>query len=324
MKIIHGTDEIRAPLENAVVAIGNFDGVHLGHQAILGHVLKKAHEIKGTSVAVTFDPHPVKVLGNNGSPPLITVLEQKIELIEQLGFDVLICIRFDRLFAELTAEQFLDNILVGKIGMKAIVIGKDYTFGKNRKGNVDFLRAHAKKYGFEVIVPDWVPVLPGSSERVSSTRIREIIESGRVADAKPLLGRYYQLRGEVCKGRDRGGRKLGFPTANIKIQDELCPKTGVYAVTVETIPGFYKGVANIGYSPTFEDHIFTVEVHLLDFSGDLYGEKIRVNFIERIRDEEKFNSIDELTEQIKLDIRAARRILAKAYPDNYSQNKKEL
>ncbi|MFW6010905.1 MAG: bifunctional riboflavin kinase/FAD synthetase [Desulfosalsimonas sp.] len=321
MKIIHGTDKIKEPFENAVVAIGNFDGVHLGHQAILRQVLEKAREIKGTSVAVTFDPHPVKVLGTNGSPPLITVLEQKIELIQQLGFDVLICIKFDRSFAELTADQFLEEILIKKIGMKAIVIGKDYTFGKNRKGNVDFLRAHAEKYGFEVIVPDWVPVLPDSSERVSSTRIREIIEQGRVSEAKPLLGRYYQLRGEVCRGRDRGGRKLGFPTANIRIHDELCPKTGVYAVTVETFSGFYPGVANIGYSPTFDDHIFTVEVHLLDFNGDLYDQQIRVNFIERIRDEKKFAGIDELSDQINRDIEAARRILSEILPDQHKQNK---
>ncbi|MCF8111601.1 MAG: bifunctional riboflavin kinase/FAD synthetase [Desulfobacteraceae bacterium] len=321
MKIIRGTDEIKEPFENAVVAIGNFDGVHLGHQAILKHVLEKAREIKGTSVAITFEPHPVKVLGNNGSPPLITVLEQKIELIEQLGFDVLICIKFDRSFAELTAQQFLEEILVKKIGMKAIVIGKDYTFGKNRKGNVRFLQQHAEKYGFEVIVPDWVPVLPDSPERVSSTRIREIIEQGRVSEAKPLLGRYYQLRGEVCRGRDRGGRKLGFPTANIRIRDELCPKIGVYAVTVETRSGSYQGVANIGYSPTFDDHIFTVEVHLLDFSGDLYDQQIRVNFIERIRDEKKFSGIDELSDQIRHDIEAARRVLSDILPDQHKQNK---
>ncbi|MFW5957727.1 MAG: bifunctional riboflavin kinase/FAD synthetase [Desulfosalsimonas sp.] len=311
MKIIHGTDEITESFENAVVAIGNFDGVHLGHQAILNQVLEKAKEINGTSVAITFDPHPVKVLGNNGSPPLITVLEQKIELIQHLGFDVLVCIPFDRSFAELTAYEFLEEILVKKIGMKAIVIGRDYTFGKNRKGNVAFLQQYAEKYGFEVIVPDWVPVLPESTERVSSTRIREIIEQGRVSDAKPLLGRHYQLRGKVDRGRDRGGRKLGFPTANLRIHDELCPKTGVYAVTVETSFGFYQGVANIGYSPTFDDHIFTVEVHLLDFSGDLYNKKIRVNFIERIRGEKKFSGIEELSEQISRDIETARRILPK-------------
>lgn len=310
MKIIHGIEEINGPFENAVVAIGNFDGVHLGHQAILRQVIEKARQINGTAVAITFNPHPVKILGNNGSPPLITVLEQKIELIEQIGIDVLICIRFDHSFAAVTAREFLEKILVEKIGIKAVVIGRDYTFGRNRKGNVEFLQERAGKYGFEVIVPDWVPVSPDGRERVSSTRVREIIEAGRVSDARPLLGRYYQLRGEVTSGRDRGGRKLGFPTANIQIQDELCPKTGVYAVVAETAEKSHKAVANIGYSPTFDDYIFTVEIHLLDFSGDLYGQRIQVNFIERIRDEKRFNSIEELSEQIGKDIDSARKILS--------------
>ncbi|MCF8024106.1 MAG: bifunctional riboflavin kinase/FAD synthetase [Desulfobacteraceae bacterium] len=323
MKVIHGIEEIKEPFENAVVAIGNFDGVHLGHQAILRLVRKKAGEINGTSVAITFDPHPVKILGNNGSPPLITVFEQKIELIGQMGIDVLICIPFDQSFASVTAHEFLENILLDKIGMKAMVIGRDYTFGKNRKGTVSFLQQYAEKYGFAIVVPDWIPVSSDNRERISSTHIREIIEAGRVADAKSLLGRDYQIRGEVCTGRDRGGRKLGFPTANIRIQDELCPKTGVYAVVVQTNQRFYKGVANIGYSPTFEDHLFTVEVHLLDFSGDLYGEKIRVNFIDRIRDEKKFNNINELSGQIRADIKEARKILSNIAPYS-SRPEKEL
>lgn len=312
MKVIHGIEEIEGPFQNAVVAIGNFDGVHLGHKAILQKVRQKADDMKGTAIAITFDPHPVKILGSNGSPPLITVFEQKVELIEQLGIEVLICIPFNQSFASVSAQEFLENILIDKIGMKAIVIGKDYTFGKNRKGTVTFLRQYAGKYGFEVVVPDWIPVSADTPERVSSTHIREIIEAGRVAEARPLLGRDYQIRGEVCTGRDRGGRKLGFPTANIRIQDELCPKIGVYAVIVQIADeSFYRGVANIGYSPTFDDHIFTIEVHVLDFEGDLYGQKIRVNFVDRIRDEKKFNNIDELSGQITCDIEEARRILSR-------------
>lgn len=309
MKTLYSLDEIQRPFTNAVVAIGNFDGVHLGHQAIFQRVRQKAREINGSSVAMTFDPHPVKVLGNNGSPPLITLLEQKIELIEALGVDVFLCVPFDQSFAAVTAHEFLKNILIDKIGMKAIVIGKDYTFGKNRRGNVAFLQQHADEYGFEVIVPDWVPVSADGAERVSSTRVRQIIEAGRVADAKALLGRYYQIRGEVVTGRNRGGPLLGIPTANMKLADELCPKTGVYAVMVETSGGRFKGVANIGYSPTFDDHLFTVEVHLLDFNNDLYGTKIRVNFIQRIRGEKKFNNFDELKAQIRKDIEDARQLL---------------
>ena len=309
MQLINGLQEIKAPFANAVVAIGNFDGVHRGHQTIFHTVAQKAATMDGTSVAITFDPHPVTILKNNGSPPLITIMEQKIELIEQAGIDVLICIPFDQAFASLSAREFVDDILIARIGMKAIVIGKDYAFGKNRKGNVAFLNACAAEKDFEVIVTDWIDIADDTTGRVSSTRIRELIQAGEVVVARKMLGRHYQLRGVVVRGRNRGGRLLGFPTANITFQDELCPKTGVYAVTVETLSETFAGVANIGYSPTFDDHLFTVEVHLLDFKGDLYDQKIRVNFIERIRDEKKFSHIDELSRQITTDIQTAGRIL---------------
>ncbi len=310
MKVINGLSEITAPFHKAVVAIGNFDGVHRGHQAIFETVRQKAAAIGGTAVAITFDPHPVKVLNKKQSPPLITRLDQKIELIGALGIDVTICIPFDESFAALTAREFTEDILVGKIGMKAIVIGRDYTFGKNRKGDVNYLNEAGDRLGFEVMVADWIPMGKDLPERVSSTRVREVIEAGDVAYAHTLLGRYYQLKGRVRSGRSRGGRLLGFPTANINLQDELCPKMGVYAVTVQLGSGRYKGVANIGYSPTFDDYVFTVEVHLLDFSGDLYDQEIRVNFICRIRDEKKFNNVDELSAQITRDIETAKAILS--------------
>lgn len=312
MKVIRGLENIEAPFENAVVAVGNFDGVHLGHQAIFAMVRQKAAEINGTAVAITFDPHPVRVLNHREPPPLITLLDQKLELIEAQGMDAAICIPFDHDFARVTAQVFVEDILVGKIGMKAIVIGRDYVFGRHRQGNVDYLQSTARELGFEVIVPDWVAMNANLPERVSSTRIREIIQQGDVAYAKDFLGRYYQLRGVVSKGRSRGGRLLGFPTANIQLEDELCPRQGVYAVTVEVDQGNFLGVANIGYSPTFDDYIFTVEVHILDFDGDLYGKPIRVNFISRIRDEKKFNSVDELAVQINRDIETGRQVLTGA------------
>lgn len=313
MKVIHGLKEIKEPFENAVVAIGNFDGVHRGHQAIFSLVKDKAAQIGGTSVAITFDPHPVKVLNHKASPPLITLLEQKLELLANLGLDVTICIPFSESFAAVTAREFTEEILVKQIGLKAIVIGKDYTFGKNRKGNIDFLKTHGERLGFDVIVADWVAIPDNLPKRVSSTRVREVIGQGDVANARNLLGRYYQLRGTVAGGRNRGGRLLGFPTANITLQDELCPKAGVYAVTVETPDGKHLGVANIGYSPTFDDNLFTVEVHILDYSGDLYGKQIRVNFIHRIRAEQKFDSIEELTAQINKDVQDARVRLSDEY-----------
>lgn len=310
MELITDLNDITTPYPNAVVTIGNFDGVHKGHQAILHQVIEKAEAINGTSVAITFEPHPLKVLSDEGAPPLITLYEQKVELIEQTGIDVLICTPFTQSFAALSAESFIEDILIHKIGMKAIVIGKDYQFGKNRRGSVAFLREYAKAYAIEVLVADWIPVSAQIPDRISSTRVREIVMEGRVEEARHLLGRYYQIRGEVVTGRQRGGPMLGFPTANIQLVDELCPKMGVYAVTVEWKKKKYKGVANIGYAPTFDDHLFTVEVHLFDFKDDIYGETIKVNFIQRIRDEKRFSGIEELSAQISRDIESAHTRLA--------------
>ncbi len=310
MELITNLNDITMPFNNAVVTIGNFDGVHKGHQAILHQVIELAESIDGTSVAITFEPHPLKVLSDSGAPPLITMYEQKIELLGQTGIDVLVSTPFTQSFAAITAHSFIEDILINKIGMKAIIIGKDYKFGKNRQGNVDFLRQYTGTHGIEVIVANWIPVSHQLTDRISSTRVREIVMEGRVEEAWHLLGRFYQIRGEVVTGRKRGGPMLGFPTANIKLIDELCPKMGVYAVTVEWEKTKYKGVANIGYAPTFDDHLFTVEVHLFDFNEDIYGETIRVNFIKRIRDEKRFADINELSEQISRDIENAKTILA--------------
>ncbi|MDA3896554.1 MAG: bifunctional riboflavin kinase/FAD synthetase [Desulfobacteraceae bacterium] len=310
MNVFKDINEIKQPFINPVVTIGNFDGVHKGHQAIFHQVIEKAESINGTSVAITFEPHPIKVLKKKDPPPLITLYEQKVELIAKTGMDVLICIPFNKEFAAISADRFLEEILVKKIGTKAIVIGKDYSFGKNRKGNITFLNENAARLGYKVIVTGWIPVANNVDGRISSTRIREVVMEGNVHDAVSLLGRHYQIRGKVQSGRNRGGRLLGFPTANINIVDELCPKTGVYAVTVNCRDGHFKGVANIGYSPTFDDHVFTIEVHLLDFDNDIYGQDIRVDFIKRIRDEKKFSNIDELSQQIQKDIDSGRKILA--------------
>jgi riboflavin kinase/FMN adenylyltransferase len=310
MKIIEHLEQIIEPFKNAVIAIGNFDGVHIGHQALFHEVIEKSEAIGGTSIAMTFEPHPIRVLKKNDHPPLITLYEQKAELIERTGIDVLICVPFTHEFASLTAAEFVLDLLVRKIGMKAIVVGEDYSFGKNREGNIDLLRSYAPQYGFEVIVANWIKAAKNLPQRISSTKIRELIIDGQMEQAEKMLGRHYQIRGTVVTGRDRGGRLLGIPTANINLSDELCPKTGIYAVTVECRNQHRKGVANIGYSPTFEDHQFTVEVHILDFNDTIYGEKIRVNFIRRIRDEKKFASISDLIDQIKRDIAATREIFA--------------
>jgi len=308
MEIVSHLEAINQPFHNAVITIGNFDGVHIGHQALFHTVVEKAHSIGGKAVAMTFDPHPMKVLAPKRQPPKITLAEQKKELIAKTGMDVMICIPFTTAFASISAQSFVEDLLVKKIGMRAMVVGKDYSFGRNREGNLDMLRRLAKNLNFEVIIVDWIQG-NGKTDRISSTHIRELVKEGRMEEAKRMLGRYYQIRGIVAGGRNRGGRLLGFPTANINLQDELCPKQGIYAVTVEHNGQTYQGVANIGYSPTFDDHLFTIEVHLLDFNQDIYSDRIRVNFIRRLRDEIKFESIDALAAQIKTDIVQARSIL---------------
>lgn len=310
MKIIKGIENIQQAYKSAVITIGNFDGVHIGHQALFHEVIEKADSIGGTSIAMTFDPHPIRVLTQNDHPPLITLNEQKIELISRSGLDVLICVPFSKEFAKISAKEFLEDILINKIGMKAFVVGGDYSFGKNREGDLDYLKTSSKRLGFELIVADWIQSPNNGAARISSTKIRELVMEGEISHAQKMLGRYYQIRGFVEQGRNRGGRLLGFPTANIKLSDELAPKTGVYAVTVEHEGSFYKGVANIGYSPTFDDHIYTVEVHILDFKKDIYGHKIYVNFVERLRSEKKFSGIEELSDQINKDIEKARGILS--------------
>lgn len=310
MKLIENLDDINTPFKKAVITIGNFDGVHIGHQALFHEVIEKADMLDGTSVAMTFHPHPVRVLKRNGHPPLITLYNQKVELIAKSGIDVLVCVPFTREFAEITAKNFVLDVLLKRMGMAAIIVGKDYAFGKNREGNLNSLMSYSELYDFEVVIVDWIPISNNKVSRISSTRIRQMVMDGNVKEAQKLLGRHYQIKGTVVSGRNRGGKLLGFPTANLQLHDELCPKLGIYAVTVESQGNIYKGVANIGYSPTFDDNELTVEVHLLDFCMDIYGQEIRVNFIQRIRDEIKFSSIDALSHQITQDVLAARDILS--------------
>ncbi|MGD8702527.1 MAG: bifunctional riboflavin kinase/FAD synthetase, partial [Desulfosarcina sp.] len=289
MQIIQDIETIKEPFKSAVVTIGNFDGVHIGHQALFHEVVERAEAMDGTAIAMTFEPHPIRVMTRNGHPPLITLYEQKSELIEKAGIDVMICIPFTLDFAALSARNFVEEILVKRIGMKAVIVGQDYTFGHQREGNVELLKQYANELDFEVIVADWIQSSTVDNHRISSTAIRDLVINGQMEKASKMLGRNYQIRGTVAHGRDRGGKLLGIPTANINLQDELCPKVGVYAVIVRYDGQRYPGVANIGYSPTFDDHIFTVEAHILDFNKDIYGEKIMVNFVQRLRDEIKFS-----------------------------------
>ena len=312
MQVFENIEEIAHPFENGVVAIGNFDGVHKGHQALFKKVIEKAKLMGGTSIVMTFKPHPTQVLAGKKKSPLITSYERKKELIEQSGMDALVCAPFTKEFASLGAEAFVRDILVGKIGVKSVVVGKDYTFGKEREGDVALLKTYAEKFGFQVETADWIPI-PGDAEgKISSTQIRALIAAGNIVDANALLGRNYQVRGTVVKGRNRGGKLLGFPTANIDIQNALCPRIGVYAVCVNVDGKRFFGAANVGVSPTFDDHMFTVEVNILDFDQTIYDRQISVDFVEKIRDEKKFADISSLSDQIKKDVEKARDILSAA------------
>ncbi len=308
MELFNNIKEIKIPFPNAAITLGNFDGVHRGHRALLQKTIEKAKQINGTSVAVTFEPHPLKALGIKDIP-IITAHDQKIELIAQSGVDVLVCIPFDKAFASISPLEFIDQILVKTMGMKAVIIGPDYTFGSRRQGNVELLETKGREFGYETIVLSWIRGNMEDSQRISSTQIRKLISEGKVKDVHQFLGRPHQIRGTVVHGRNRGGELLKTPTANIDPVHGLCPKPGVYAVTVKMDGKTFPGAANIGFSPTFADGQFTVEIHILDFDEDVYGKTIHVNMIERIRGEETFSNIEDLMEKISQDITITRRIL---------------
>ncbi|HEX8949805.1 MAG TPA: bifunctional riboflavin kinase/FAD synthetase [Dissulfurispiraceae bacterium] len=295
---------------NPVVTIGNFDGVHIGHQKIFRQVVEKAREIGGTPIAITFNPHPVRVLAPERGLKMLNTVDGKREFIARMGIKVLICIRFDRGFAHTEPDEFIKNVLVGKIGAKWVIVGHSYSFGKGKKGTTAMLRARGAKYGFKVRVVRYATV---NDDVVSSSRIRSLLLRGRVCEASRMLGRAYHINGMVIKGAGRGGPLLHTPTANLVTSNELIPKEGVYAVRVSFKEGgeVYDGVANIGKNPTFDDTKMNYEVHIFDFNRNVVGEQLRLHFIDRIRDERKFSGIKELEEYIHKDIEKAKEILSR-------------
>ncbi|MDH4317576.1 MAG: bifunctional riboflavin kinase/FAD synthetase [Desulfobulbaceae bacterium] len=312
MKIIWNYKEIIETLAYPCVTIGNFDGVHLGHNRLFERVVGKAKAHKGVSVVVTFDPHPLKVL-RPGGIKLISTIEQKIESIRMAGIDFLVIIPFSREFAATSAKTFVDEVLVGAIGVKELVVGYDYGFGRGREGNIDFLKQQGVEKGFPVTV---VEAHYEDEMLVSSTKIRELVTEGRMRDVERLLGRYYQIRGEVQRGRQRGGRVVGFPTANLQIlEDDLCPKHGVYVTQVIYDGRCYGGVSNIGYNPTFGEGRLVAETHIFDFNADIYGKPLKINLLQHLRGEKKFSGPEELAEQIRKDIAIARNVLEEAHQE---------
>jgi riboflavin kinase / FMN adenylyltransferase len=311
MKIHRNLSGIEKPFTRACVTIGNFDGVHLGHQLLFKEVVDRAHRLQGTSVAITFEPHPLKVVCPHRGIKLISTFEQKVELIGMANIDVLVVLPFNSELAATPAEAFVDEVLINKIGVHELVVGYDYAMGRNRQGNIDFLREQGEKKNFsvQVVEPFFV-----DSMLVSSTKIRELVAEGRMRAVRKLLGRYYQLRGEVKQGKQRGGPVIGFPTANLHISEEdLCPKHGVYVTHVVYNGRCYGGVLNIGHNPTFggEQHI-SAETHIFDFNQDIYGKPIKINLLRHLRGERKFSSVSELAAQIAKDIERAKKILADA------------
>lgn len=306
MIVVTRVEDIHEALSGVCLTIGNFDGVHMGHAKLLQRVRDRATAASLVSAALTFDPHPRRVLLGSAAPPAITMLEQKLECIEASGIQVAVVLPFTRELAGREPEDFVREILVEGLCLRHLVIGYDYAFGKGRKGNFELLSALGQKYGFGVERLD--PVIINGAV-VSSTRIRDMVQAGKVWDVRPLLGRFHQVRGIVAHGQKRG-RKLGFPTANVALRDELVPLPGVYAVWVEVEGAIRPGVANIGKNPTFGEFEMAVEAHILDYKGKIYGQSIRVHFVQRIRSEKKFSGPEELIVRIREDIGLARMILA--------------
>jgi riboflavin kinase/FMN adenylyltransferase len=311
LEVVEGTGELRRSLERPVLTIGNFDGVHLGHRAILQTVVDRARSLGGEAVLFTFNPHPRKVLRPSEAPGLITTLDQKIELLEAAGIDVLIIESFDPEFAKLPPEDFVRGHIHRRIAPLEVYVGYDFHFGRDREGSMRLLTETGPQLGFSVTI---IPEVTVGDRDVNSTRIRDLLAEGRTRETEHLLGRPFSARGSIVEGMRRG-RKIGFPTANLAHQNEILPKPGVYVCEMRFLSDgdppagrVWPAVTNLGYRPTYEDQRDLVaEAHLLDFSGNLYGRRVDLSFLERLRGEEKFASPDALKEQIARDVAAGRK-----------------
>ncbi len=300
MEIIVGIDHLKRSFLNPVVTLGNFDGVHLGHQKIFSRVKEEAQRYHGEGLVITFEPHPLRILAPERFLPLLTPFRKKMMLIEKSGIETVLCIEFTTQFSEISPDAFIQDILLAKIKVKKIVIGYNYHFGRNQMGDAQTLLHAGKRFHFEVEVVE--PIQIGETI-VSSSKIRELIKEGQVEQASKLLGRNYPMIGRVVEGARRG-KTLGFPTANLQIQEGVYPKNGVYAVDVIWKQMSLQGLANIGSNPTFSPHSehLSVEVYILNFDKEIYGEEVEIQFRRRIRDEIRFDSPSQLIEQIQKDI----------------------
>jgi len=304
---------VAAPLPSlangTTVTVGSFDGVHLGHQAVLREIDRRARAAGRASVLVTFDPHPLEVVNPGAAPPLLTTGPERLEILALSPLEYVLLVRFDRYLASLTPEEFVLQVLLQRCAVRELVIGHDHGFGRGRSGDVDTLRRLGEAHGFEV---DVVPPVDFAGQHVSSSRIRRAVAGGDLSTAAAMLGRRYGVVGRVGEG-ERRGRLLGVPTINLSELSprKLLPPDGVYAVRVEWRGGSGGGMMNQGPRPTFQDGRRVLEAHLFDFDGDLYGEWVRIEWIQRLRDIERFGSVDQLKEQLKRDRAGAVAALAR-------------
>jgi len=306
MEIIHDLEHAQPGAPGSVVTIGNFDGIHLGHQALLRSAVEEARHRGLPSVVVTFEPHPLKVLAPERAPGILLAAEDKMELLECFGVDLVVAQRFDREFAAIEAEAFVRHYLADRLKTKKVWVGRDLRFGRGRRGSVQDLVRWGALYDYEVGIID--PILVNGA-RISSSEIRRLLEQGRVDEVRPMLGRHHFVSGTVVSGNKRG-RDLGFPTANLSTRTEMVPLDGIYATVFELKQRQWPSVSSVGFNPTFADAgKRTVETFIFDFEGDLYGETVKLFFVKRIREERKFNSVEALVAQMRQDAVAARTIL---------------
>ncbi len=308
---MRGMEVLRDPLGNddlprgSVLSIGNFDGVHIGHQAVLRHVVERAHEFGTVATAMTLDPHPVKLLRPRQAPALVTTLEQRLQLIERTGIEVTLVVPFTHRLARMEASEFVRSVLADRLAIREVYIGANFRFGADRGGDVELLIAMGRQLGFLAAA---APTVHVGGSVVSSSRVRETLGEGRVEEAAGLLGRWVFVDGTVLEGK-RLGRKLGFPTLNIECENELHPARGVYvtAVYLRSFGRVFPSVTNVGVRPTvYRDSVTTIESHLLDFAADVYRERVRLYFLKRLRAEAQFASTTQLVSQVRADVEQAR------------------
>ena len=305
MQIDRAIHNIQPKDHGCVLTIGNFDGVHKGHQRVITALVAKAKALNCVAAVLVFEPQPQELFSPDKAPARLCRLRDKFSLLAELGVERLICVNFTRKFANQSAEQFIEHLLVEKLGIKHLIVGDDFHFGKNRQGDFSMLHQAGKAFGFDV--SDTASCKMANC-RVSSTAIRQALQEDNLADVENMLGRPYSIIGKVFHG-DKRGRQLGFPTANVLLKRRKSPLNGVFAVQVKTAKGTFNGVANIGERPTVNGVRQQLEVHIFDFDDDLYGQCIDVVIKKKLRQVMKFNSLDALTAQIKLDSEQAKQVL---------------